>query len=84
MDNASQHPLAGRTQSKGVNMRRLTLNAFSQASTMFFGASISVCQMLRGCRVPSKVLFTAKHQTVFGLFRIALSKRRGEKREFFP
>jgi hypothetical protein len=31
---------------------------------------------LRGCRVPSKVLFTAKHLTVFGLFRIALSKRR--------
>ena len=36
---------------------------------------------LRGGRVPSKVLFTAKHLTVFGLFRIALSKRRGEKRE---
>ena len=34
---------------------------------------------LRGCRVPSKALFTAKHLTVFGLFRIALSKRRGEK-----
>ena len=33
---------------------------------------------LRGCRVPSKALFTAKHLTVFGLFRIALSKRRGE------
>ena len=30
---------------------------------------------LRGCRVPSKALFTAKHLTVFGLFRIALSKR---------
>ena len=36
---------------------------------------------LRGGRVPSKVLFTAKHLTVFGLFRIALSKRRGEKNE---
>ena len=36
---------------------------------------------LRGCRVPSKALFTAKHLTVFGLFRIALSKRRGEKRK---
>ena len=35
----------------------------------------------RGCRVPSKALFTAKHLTVFGLFRIALSKRRGEKKE---
>ena len=35
---------------------------------------------LRGCRVPSKVHFTAKHLTVFDLFRIALSKRRGEKR----
>ena len=35
---------------------------------------------LRGGRVPSKVLFTAKHLTVFGLFRIALSKRRGEKK----
>ena len=34
---------------------------------------------LRGGRVPSKVLFTAKHLTVFGFFRIALSKRRGEK-----
>ena len=34
---------------------------------------------LRGCRVPSKVHFTAKHLTVFGLFRIALSKRRGKK-----
>ena len=32
------------------------------------------------CRVPSKALFTAKHLTVFGLFRIALSKRRGEKK----
>ena len=31
---------------------------------------------LRGCRVPSTALFTAKHLTVFGLFRIALSKRK--------
>ena len=29
--------------------------------------------------VPSKVFFTTKHLTVFGLFRIALSKRRAEK-----
>ena len=36
---------------------------------------------LRGCRVPSKALFTAKHLTVFGLFRIALSKRRGENKK---
>ena len=36
MDNDSQHPLAGRTHSKGVNMRRLTSNAFSQASTILF------------------------------------------------
>ena len=36
---------------------------------------------LRGCCVPSKALFTAKHLTVFGLFRIALSKLRGEKRK---
>ena len=35
----------------------------------------------QSCRVPSKVLFTAKHLTVFGLFRIALSKRRGGKKE---
>ena len=35
---------------------------------------------LRDWRVPRKALFTAKHLTVFGLFRIALSKRRGEKR----
>ena len=36
-------------------------------------------------RVPSKALFTAKHLTVFGLFQIALSKRRGEKKiEFQP
>ena len=35
---------------------------------------------LRGCRVPSKAFFTAKHLTVFGLFRIALSKRRGDKK----
>jgi len=38
---------------------------------------------LRGCRVPSKAFFTAKHLTVFGLFRIALSKRRGEKQNYF-
>ena len=36
---------------------------------------------LRGGRVPSKVLFTAKHLTVFGLFRIALSKRRGRRKK---
>ena len=34
----------------------------------------------RGCRVPSKVFFTAKHLTMFVFFRIALSKRRGEKK----
>ena len=34
----------------------------------------------RGCRVPSKVHFTAKHLTVLGLFEIALSKRRAEKK----
>ena len=48
------------------------------------GSSIIFCSAasfpLRGCRVPSKVLFTAKHLPVFGLFRIALSKRRGEKK----
>ena len=32
-------------------------------------------------RVPSKVLLRAKHLTVFGLFRIALSKRRGETKK---
>ena len=35
---------------------------------------------LRGCRVPSKIRFTAKHLTVLGLFEIALSKRRAEKK----
>ena len=35
---------------------------------------------LRGCRVPSKVFFTAKHLTVFGLFRIALSKKKKKEK----
>ena len=34
---------------------------------------------MRGCRVPSKDHFTAKHLTVLGLIEVALSKRRAEK-----
>ena len=33
---------------------------------------------LRGCRVPSKVCFTAKRLTVLGLFGVHLSTRRAE------
>ena len=50
---------------------------------IFWGSLILFCSAasfsLRGCRVPSKALFTAKHLTVFSLFRIVLSKRRAEK-----
>merc|ERR1719487_3169100 len=50
-------------------------------SAVFHTDSAQLLFSLRGCRVPSKVLFTAKHLTVLGLFRIALSKRRGEKKK---
>ena len=60
-----------------------TLRAFrtgKQAIQLFCSAASF---SLRGGRVPSKVLFTAKHLTVFGPFRIALSKRRGKKKTLF-
>ena len=42
---------------------------------------INYMNVSRGCRVPSKVFFTAKHLSVFGFFRIDLSKRRGETKK---
>ena len=67
------------TNSAAYRRERVTScqNFDSMLAQIVSAASFS----LRECRVPSKVHFTAKHLTVFGLFRIALSKRRGEKKQ---
>ena len=62
----------------------LLLRFSSRVYTLLFESSH--CQGLYSQAAPgfqstAGVLKSAKHLTVFGLFRIALSKRRGEKRK---
>merc|ERR1712118_528636 len=49
----------------------------SQASRLY-NIFCSAAFFLRGCCVPSKVRFTAKHLTMLGLFGVHLSTRRAE------
>ena len=55
-------------------------NHIAQASRLHNLFCSAASFSLRGCLVPSRVVFTAKHLTVFGLFRIALQNVAAKKR----